>query len=425
VVGSGAREHALAWRLSRSEKASALYAVPGNGGTALLCTNLNGSPEDPEVLVRLAEQHAIDLTIVGPEVPLAKGVVDLFGRRGLRVFGPSRAAARIEASKSFAKELMRSNGIPATMFHVFDEFVAAREFLCRHSGPVVVKADGLAAGKGVAVCRDQKEALAAVSDCMQRRSFGAAGDRVVVEEFLEGREVSVFAFTDGEHVSPLVAACDYKRLRDGDEGPNTGGMGSYSPPEFWSAGLDHRVRDEIMEPVVKALRDAGTPYTGVLYAGLMITSQGPQVLEFNCRLGDPEAQVILPLLKTDPLEVVLACLEGGVDTLSMEWEEGACLGVVMASGGYPGEYATGLPISGLDGLDEDVLVFHAGTRRTGVGKDARVVSHGGRVLTMVGRGATLARARARAYDNVRRLHFEGAYYRRDIGLRAAPGAGKE
>ncbi len=416
VVGSGAREHAIAWRLSRSPRLGALYAAPGNGGTATLCTNLEGSAEDPQGLARLAEEHAVDVTIVGPEQPLAAGVVDLFESRGLKAFGPTRAAAQIEASKSFARELMARNGVPSPDFRVFDDYGLAREFLSGHGGPVVVKADGLAAGKGVTVCRSSAQALEALSACMVSRSFGPAGDKVVVEECMEGPEVSVFAFTDGTHLSPMVAACDYKRLGDGDDGPNTGGMGSYAPPELWSAGLEERVRREIMEPVLRALRESGAPYRGVLYAGLMLTETGPRVLEFNCRLGDPETQVILPLMRTDLLDVALACIDGGLDRMPIEWDGGACAGVVLASGGYPGAYRKGLPIHGLEDVDEDVLVFHAGTKRTSPERDAPAVTDGGRVMTVVGLGPALAQARERAYDNVSKIQFDGARYRRDIGL---------
>ena len=416
VVGSGAREHAIAWRLSQSQRVGALYAAPGNGGTASLCTNLKGSAEDPEGLAGLAEEHAIDVTIVGPEQPLAAGVVDLFESRGLKAFGPTRAAARIEASKSFARNLMASNGVPSPDFEVFDDYGRAKEFLSRHAGPVVVKADGLAAGKGVTVCGSSGQALEALSSCMVSRSFGAAGERIVVEECMEGQEVSVFAFTDGAHLSPMVAACDYKRLGDGDLGPNTGGMGSYTPPEPWSEELKEQVRREIMEPVLRALRDSGAPYRGVLYAGLMLTETGPRVLEFNCRLGDPETQVVLPLMRTDLLEVALACIDGGLDRLPVRWDDGACAGVVMASDGYPGSYRKGVPIHGLEDVDEDVLVFHAGTKRTGAGPDAATVTDGGRVMTVVGLGPALAQARDRAYHNVARIRFDGAHYRRDIAL---------
>ena len=416
IIGSGAREHAIAWRLSESPRVDRLFVVPGNAGTASIGTNLTCSQADLEGLAGLAEAHGIDLTLVGPEAPLAGGIVDLFEKRGLAIFGPTKAAARIEASKSFAKELMRQNGVPGPEFKSFHAYGEAHTFLSRHSGPVVVKADGLSAGKGAFVCRDEDQAFKAIHDCMKRRVFGAAGDTVVVEEYLTGQEVSVFAFSDGEHISALVAACDYKRLMDGDAGPNTGGMGSYALPQFWTLELKERVQRDIMVPVVRAMMETGAPYRGVLYAGLMVTPEGPKVLEFNCRFGDPEAQVILPLLETDLVHVIQATITGKVDRLNVEWRQGACLGVVMASGGYPGEYAKGLPIAGLENVDSDTLVYHSATTLADGGGGTRVVTDGGRVLTIVGRGATLEEARSRVYDNIRRVHFEGAQYRTDIGL---------
>ena len=413
VVGSGAREHAIAWKLSSSARVGRLFIAPGNAATSSIGTNLVGSPDDLEGLASLVEAHDIHLTVVGPEVPLAGGVVDMFQQRGFPIFGPISAAAQIEASKSFAKELMMEHGVPCPEFRVFRSHDKAHSFLSRHEGPVVVKADGLAAGKGVIVCPRREEALEAIHSCMKERAFGAAGETVIIEEYIEGREVSVFAFCDGEHLSPLVAACDYKRLLDGDAGPNTGGMGSYSPPEFWTVELQDRVNSEIMTPVAAALRQRCTPYQGVLYAGLMLTAQGPKVLEFNCRLGDPEAQVVLPLLETDLLDVILASIEGRIDDLSIEWSDGACVGVVMASGGYPGEYARGLPITGLDDVGDEALVFHAGTR---LGDGGDVLTDGGRVATIVGRGPTLEFARESTYHNVSKLHFQNAHYRRDIAL---------
>jgi phosphoribosylamine--glycine ligase len=418
VVGSGAREHAIAWALSRSPRVGALYAAPGNGGTASLCTNLDGSSEDPEGLAGLAEAHAVDVTIIGPEQPLADGVVDLFESRGLKAFGPTGAAARIEASKSFARGLMATNGVPSPDFKVFDDYGRAKEFLSRHAGPVVVKADGLAAGKGVTVCRDSIQALEALSLCMESRSFGTAGERVVVEECMEGREVSVFAFTDGTHLSPMVSACDYKRLGDGDRGPNTGGMGSYTPPEVWSEDLEERVRVEIMEPVLGALRDAGSPYKGVLYAGLMLTETGPRVLEFNCRLGDPETQTLMPRMASDPLELMLACSEGNLDRIDVRWDERHYVGVVLASGGYPDKYDIGFEVSGLDAGDADTgasLVFTAGVA---AGPSGGPVTAGGRVLSVVGGGDSIAEARAKAYARLNGIAFPGAHWRTDIGLSA-------
>ena len=413
VIGSGAREHAIAWKLRQSPRVDRLLIAPGNAGTAAAGTNLQGSPEDLDEMVRLAEAHEVDLTVVGSETPLSSGIVDTFSERGLAVFGPTKAAARIESSKGFAKELMERHGVPCPQFKIFHDYQTAEGFLSAHDGPIVVKADGLAAGKGVFVCQEKEQALAALRACMMDGAFGSSGDTVVLEEYLEGREVSVFTFCDGDGLSSLVAACDYKRLHDGDAGPNTGGMGSYTPPEFWTASLERTVREEIMVPVVRALRDEGAPYRGVLYAGLMVTSQGLKVIEFNCRLGDPEAQVILPLLGTDLVEVIEATLDGTADTALIHWRREACVGVVLASGGYPGEYARGLPITGLDQMDSGVEVFHAGTN---LGGEGNIVTDGGRVVTVTATGETLSQARERAYDNVRRISFQGAHYRSDVAL---------
>lgn len=416
VVGSGAREHTIAWKLGLSPRVRRLFVAPGNAGTAAIAQNLNVSPTDIEGLAQAAREHRIDLTVVGPEAPLAAGIVDRFQQLGLPIFGPTQAAAQIEASKGFAKELMKNNHIPCAEGRLFHSYQEAIGYLRRQEPPVVIKADGLAAGKGVAVAHTREQAMKALYDCMEAKVFGPAGERVVIEEFLEGREVSVFAFTDGESLSPLVAACDYKRLLDGDQGPNTGGMGSYSPPEFWTPELEERIRREIMEPAVRAMARLGRPYRGVLYGGLVLTGEGPKVLEFNCRHGDPEAQVVLPRLKTDLVEIVLAVLEGRLSRMPIEWEKDACVGVVLASQGYPGDYRRGLPISGLDSLDKDTLVFHAGTKLLDEGGTRQIVTDGGRVLTVVGRGRTMAEARERAYDNAGRIHFQGVHYRRDIAL---------
>lgn len=416
IVGNGAREHAIAWKLRGSSKVDIIYVAPGNAGTASVGVNLPVSPEELQGLSKQVKAHSIDLVIVGPEVPLANGIVDLFCEIGIHIFGPTKAASQLESSKAFAKQLMEAHDVPCPGFKVFHSYAQAQAFLSTHQGAVVVKADGLAAGKGAFVCANREEALQALHECMEARTLGSAGDRVVIEEYLEGWEVSVFGFSDGEHLSPLIAACDYKRLIDGDDGPNTGGMGSYTPPESWTSELATKVEREIMEPVIKALAEAGTPYKGVLYAGLMITTEGPQVLEFNCRFGDPEAQVILPLLKTDLTDIVLASIGGEMDNLPIQWREEACVGVVMASGGYPGTYTTGYPIVGLDTLDQDALVFHAGTRLADGEEDGIVLTQGGRVLTVVGRGQTLATARTMAYDNVQRMGFQDAHYRTDIAL---------
>jgi len=397
--------------LSQSPKVKEIYAASGNAGTAELASNLEISPTDIEALARAARENKIDLTVVGPEAPLAAGIVDRFQAEGLAIFGPSRAAAQIEASKAFAKELMHKYHIPCARSRSFADYAQAKEYLQQLSPPVVIKADGLAAGKGVVVAESISQALETLSSFMEAKTLGAAGDRVVIEECLSGKEMSAFAFTDGHSVVPMVAACDYKRVYDGDQGPNTGGMGSYSPPYFFDQKLDRMVVETIMEPTVRALRQEGRPYKGVLYGGLMITNNGPKVLEFNVRFGDPEAQVVLPRLKTDLVDIMLAVVDGGLERLKIEWSQDACVGVVMASAGYPGSYRTGFAISGLGELDKEVLVFHAGTK---IGPAGEIVTSGGRVLTVVATGKTLAEAREKVYHNISRLHFEGCHYRKDI-----------
>lgn len=413
VVGFGAREHVLAWKLKQSRAVDRLFHAPGNAGTLAVGTNLPISAADFPALVRAARENGIGLTVVGPEVPLAEGIVDAFRREELLIFGPTKAAARIEASKVFSKELMLKHGIPTARARVFEQSSQAKRYVESASAPLVVKADGLAAGKGVTVCATRAEAIAAIEDAMERRVFGASGERALVEECLTGREVSVFVFTDGEHVSPPVAACDYKRIFDGDRGPNTGGMGAYSPPEFWTPELAERVMGTIVEPMVRAMAEEGCPFQGVLYAGLMLTAEGPKVIEFNCRLGDPEAQVLLPRLESDLLDVVLATVKGTLDRCEVRWSEKACVGVVMASRGYPGDYPRGLSVSGLEAMPRDVVVFHAGTERR---SDGAVMTNGGRVLTVTALGNTLAEARERAYRGVGRIRFDGAQHRSDIAL---------
>ncbi|MBI4282384.1 MAG: phosphoribosylamine--glycine ligase [Chloroflexi bacterium] len=413
IVGNGAREHAIAWKLRQSPRVDGLYVAPGNAGTAAIATNLPIPATNIEGQVQAARQHGVELTVVGPEAPLAAGIVDCFQEQGLAVFGPSKDAARIESSKVFAKELMAKHGIPTGRAEVFDSYGEACSYVKSQRFPLVVKADGLAAGKGVTVARTEEEAVKALRECLVERVFGAAGDRVLVEEWLAGREVSVFAFTDGEAMSPLVAACDYKRAYDGDEGPNTGGMGSYSPPPFWNAKLEREVEETIMRPTVRAMAQEGCPFRGVLYGGLMLTEKGPKVIEFNCRLGDPETQVILPRLRTDLVEILLAVADGTLSKTSIEWDAEACVGVVMASGGYPGSYATGVPILGLDDAEARALVFHGGTRQR-EGERPAIVTDGGRVVTVVGRGPRMDEARAEAYEGVARVHFEGGFYRQDI-----------
>jgi phosphoribosylamine--glycine ligase len=414
LVGSGGREHALAWRLKRSPRLTDLWVAGGNAGTAQVATNLKINPEDVAAVADAARSLGVDLVVVGPEQPLADGLVDRLGSIGIPAFGPSRAAAQLEASKSFARQVMQDAGIPSPEYRVFRDRSLALDFLHSHGGQVVVKADGLAAGKGVALCSSTEEAVIAVMGCMDDRIFGAAGDIVVIEEWLRGAEVSVFGFSDGENVSNLVAACDYKPIGEGDTGPNTGGMGSFTPPVFWNPQLAEEVSRTIMEPIIGAMAQQGAPYRGMLYAGLMFTQSGPRVLEFNCRFGDPETQVILPLLESDPIEVMTACIEGNLSQTQVCWGAQAHLGVVMVSGGYPGPYATGLEITGLNEEDSDTIVFQAGTQLT-ADNGGRVVTSGGRVLTVVGRGDSLPQAREAAYRRAEQIHFQNAYYRRDIG----------
>ncbi len=421
VVGSGAREHAIVWKLSQSTQVDSIFVAPGNAGTSALGTNLPIEATDIAALASAARQHDVDLTIVGPEGPLAAGIVDWFQSRGLAIFGPSRAAAQMEASKGFAKEFMNRHGIPCAQGMAFDSYTEAERFLQRREMPVVVKADGLAAGKGVTVALTRAEALAALDACINQRVFGDAGARVVVEEFLTGREVSVFAFTDGERFSTLAAACDYKRVGDGDQGPNTGGMGSYSPPEFWDNDLATQAETKVFRPTILGLAEEGRPYQGVLYGGCIVTRQGLKVLEFNARLGDPETQVILPRLETDLLEIAQAVVDSNLSKTRIQWSREACVGVVVASGGYPGNYSTGFPVDGLEDAKEQGLVFHGGTKL----EEGVVVTSGGRVLTVVGRAPTLGQAREKAYAAVDRVRFQGAFSRRDIALdSAAAGASR-
>ena len=415
LVGSGAREHALAWKLRQSPKLTDLFVAPGNAGTAALGTNLPLKAADIEGLTKAAKEHRCELVVVGPEDPLARGLVDRLAVEGIAAFGPSQAAARIESSKAFAKGLMKRHGIATARSAVFSNRTDARNHIESLSEPPVVKADGLAAGKGAIVCHSKEQALRAIDLLMGEDSaFGAAGQTVVIEEWLGGREVTAHAFTDGRTTLPMPFSCDYKRALDGDEGLITGGMGAYSPPGWLDAETAGRIDEQVTKAAVDGMMAEGVPYRGVLYPGIMVTPDGPKVLEFNCRFGDPEAQALLPRLKTDLLEVCLAVANNRLHELQVEWSEQACVAVVLASGGYPEEYRTGFPISGLAQLEEDVMVFHAGTALT---DDGSVVSSGGRVLTVAALGDTLTEARAKAYHNVQHLHFSRCHYRRDI---AAP-----
>ena len=412
VVGQGAREHAMVWKLSQSPEIGRIYAVPGNAGIAEIADCIDIKSDIPQ-MIRLVEEKKIDLTVVGPEAPLMEGIVDEFEARGLRIFGPRRNAAILEGSKVFTKNLLKKYGIPTAKFGSFADINEAREYLRAVGAPIVVKADGLAAGKGVVVATDDKEAQEALTTIMQDQAFGEAGSQVVIEECLQGEEVSVFALCDGVNVLPLVSAQDHKRVFDHDQGPNTGGMGAYSPTPFYTPELHRQVMKEIMQPVVKAMAAEGRPYKGILYAGLMLTEDGPKVLEFNVRLGDPEAQVVLPLMESDFLKLVEAVIDGTLDQVPVSFYPRASVCVVLASGGYPGSYRTGNVIQGLADVGPETLVFHAGTRRHG----AQVVTDGGRVLSVVCTGDTIAQAIDRVYQEVPRISFEGMHYRQDIGAR--------
>ncbi|MGQ9497085.1 MAG: phosphoribosylamine--glycine ligase [Desulfotomaculales bacterium] len=411
VVGGGGREHALVWKLAQSPRVKQIFAAPGNGGIGEVATCVDVQAEDVQGLLALARQEHIDLTVVGPEAPLAAGIVDTFRAAGLRIFGPTREAAAIEGSKVFAKRLMEKYGIPTARAAVFEDPEAARKYIREANTPCVVKADGLAAGKGVIVADDVETALDAVDIIMVRRAFGAAGARVLIEERLEGEEASILAFSDGERVLPLLPAQDHKRVFDGDAGPNTGGMGAYAPAPACTPEMVRDIEERILLPAVRALKNEGVPYVGVLYAGLMLTADGPKVLEFNVRFGDPEAQPLLVLLAGDLVDAMEAALDGELDKIRLAWHPGAAVCVVMAAAGYPGPYKKGDPIVGLADVPPDVVVFHAGTAR----RNGELVTAGGRVLGVTARGADLAAAVDRAYDAVERIHFAGAHYRRDIG----------
>ena len=410
VVGGGAREHTLTWKLSRSKKVKEIYVAPGNAGTAQIAINLDISPTNLDALARAAKDNKVDLVVVGPESPLAAGIVDKLQSLGIPAFGPTKEGALIESSKVFAKRLMHKYGIPCAKDAVFSSFKEAEAYIKKQPIPLVIKADGLAAGKGAIVAQSRDEALKALYDIMEKRVFGDAGNQVLVEECLVGRETSLLAFTDGKTVVPMVSARDYKRVFDKDMGPNTGGMGCYGPSRFLDKESSNKAIKTIVEPVVKAMAKEGKPYKGVLYTGLMLTAEGPKVLEFNARFGDPETQVQLPLLKSDLVDMMMSVIDGNLARTKVEWDSGACVGVVMASGGYPSNYKQGFPITGLDKIDSDMLVFHAGTKLDG----GKICTAGGRVLTVVAAGKTVAEARERVYLNLPCISFEGCHYRKDI-----------
>ena len=416
VVGSGGREHALVWAMSRSPSVEQIYAAPGNPGIGDLARCVAISAADVTGIADFAERESVDLTVVGPEAPLVAGLANELAARGLAVFGPTRDAALIEGSKAYGRKLCERHGIPGARARDFVDAAKAKAYLEDLPGPYVVKADGLAGGKGVIIAEDRSVAERAVDECLVRGAFGDAGRRIVIEEFLEGEEVSALALTDGEAVVPLAASQDHKRAEDGDRGPNTGGMGAYSPVPAVDEATWGAIVDGILRATVRALREEGTMYRGVLYAGLMLTADGPKVLEFNARFGDPETQALLPRIRSDLTEALRAVADGTLAGTELDWDPRPCVNVVIASEGYPGTSPTGFEIDGLDRASElpDTFVFHAGTAR----KDGRVTTAGGRVLSVSALGADLAEARARAYEGCERISFRGMRYRRDIGERA-------
>lgn len=416
VIGSGGREHSLAWKLRQSPRVERLFCAPGNAGIGTCAELVNLAVDDVAGLLAFAREQKIDLTVVGPELPLTLGIVDEFERAGLRVFGPNRNAAQLEGSKVFTKDLLRRNHIPSGFFSAFDDADEAQRYVDEVGPPVVVKADGLAAGKGVYICQTRKEATQAIDEIMRVRIFGDAGSRVVIEEFLEGEEVSFIALTDGRTVVPLATSQDHKRAYDEDKGPNTGGMGAYSPAPVVTPELHERIMREVMNPMVGAFREAKIDYRGVLYGGLMITESGPKVLEFNARFGDPECQPLMLRLRSDLLELIDACIDRRLSEVKLEWDPRPAVCVVLAAGGYPGNYDKGRVIHGLDSLTDwqDGMVFHAGTTR----RDGEFVTNGGRVLGVTALGETIQDAVGEAYGAVERIRWDGMHYRRDIGHRA-------
>ncbi len=419
VIGGGGREHALVWKLAQSPHAPKLFSAPGNAGIAEMAECLDVNAENLPGLLQLAQQQHPDLTVVGPDNPLAAGIVDLFEKNGFRIFGPRASAARLESSKVFAKQLMKKYGIPTAQVEFFTDATVAKEFVRKSQLPVAIKADGLALGKGVILAHSIGAADEAIDSMLVKKTFGTAGDRILIEEFLQGPELSIHCFADGKRFSLMPPSQDHKKVGDGDTGPNTGGMGAYSPVPIGTPELLTRIQQEILAPLARGLIAEGIEYRGVLYPGLMLTAAGPKVLEFNARFGDPETQVLLPRLGNDLVEVLLACTDGNLDAAPIRWKQDATVCVVMCSGGYPDQYKKNISIEGLSDaakLDR-VTVFHAGTRRDG----NRVVTNGGRVLGVTAIGATIAEARDRAYDAVSRIRFDGAHYRKDIAAKALQG----
>lgn len=415
VVGSGGREHAIVWKIAQSHKVSKIYCAPGNGGISELAECVNIKATDMDGMVDFATQNKIDLTVVAPDDPLAMGMVDALEKKGLRAFGPNQAAAEIEASKSFSKDLMKKYHIPTADYHVYSSFDEAKAHLVSCSYPIVVKANGLALGKGVIIAKTMEEAIEATQKILVYKDFGSAGDRVVIEEFITGPEVSVLTFTDGKTIVPMVSSQDHKRAFDNDEGPNTGGMGTFSPSLQYTLAMQDEVMETILKPTIEGMKKEGRPFKGVLYVGLMLTPQGIRVLEYNARFGDPETQVVLPRLKTDLIDIFDAIIDEKLDSINFEWEDNATVCVALASGGYPSKYETGIPMFGLSEAAKmpDVVLFHAGTKK----ENGQFVTAGGRVLGVTASGTDIPQAREKAYAAVKKISFEGMHYRTDIGIK--------
>lgn len=415
VIGSGGREHAIVWKLAQSKLVDKIYCAPGNAGISEIAECVEVENKDFSALLDFVKYEWIDLTVVGPEEPLAKGIVDIFQKERRKIIGPTKAGAQIESSKVFAKEFMKRHKIPTAGYKVFTSYTHAEEYIRLKGTPIVIKADGLAAGKGVFVCQSYEEAVNALKLIMKEKAFGSAGDRVVIEECLQGKEASYLVFTDGKTIVPMVTSKDHKRLLDNDEGPNTGGMGTFSPNPIISPELEHEILETVIKPTIKGLKQEGIVYKGILYAGLMIINNKPYVLEFNCRFGDPETQVILPRLDTDIMDIFMAIAEQKLNKVDVKWKNEASLCVILASEGYPGKYKKGIPIYGLEmfkGL-KDTTVFHAGTKFDNEGK---IVTNGGRVLGVTAMGKDIKEARQKAYSAIEFIKFEGMQYRKDIGL---------
>jgi phosphoribosylamine--glycine ligase len=425
VIGSGGREHSICWKIAQSKKVDEIYCAPGNGGIKKIATLVDIGAEDIDGLLKFAKSEKIDLMVVGPESPLVKGIVDVFQREGLRIFGPTGRASMIEGSKIFAKEMMQRWAVPTADFKIFDNYKEAEEYANQVNAPLVVKADGLAAGKGVTVCHTKDEAVNALKDSMVNKKFGAGGNRVVIEDCLEGEEASIIVISDGKNVIPLATSQDHKRIFDDDKGPNTGGMGAYSPAPVVTPELEHRIMDEIVMPIIKGMASDGAPYKGVLYAGIMVTEEGPKVLEFNVRFGDPESQAIFPRLKSDLVDLMERSIDGELKGITPLWDNRNCVCVVMASGGYPGKYEKAKEIKGLDDAEKigDVVVFHAGTASLMEGSCEKLITNGGRVLGVTGLGDNIELAIKKTYEAVSRIKFKDMHFRRDIGKRALTRSG--